>query len=230
MAISPLAAKILDLRTGPPRPNPVPFGVCVHTTGSGVPRKAAAEGRDPLDVAVEIYSRAGQPFPHYVMGYSGRLIAIADEDDRAAHVAIPLLQRAAYASGAWRKLVGKEPLVLWDARWRLRSPLGLFPSRRPNDCYIGCEMIPLLKPLPDGSLFTDAQYSRLADLLLDVERRHKIHLEGGRLVGHEDVNPLARWTHKAGYDPGSLSTSPVFRWDLVGRIIGRQVDAGKPTT
>lgn len=197
----------------------IPWGVCIHTTGSGLLREAKDHGIDPLAMAVELYCGAGANFPHHVIDWAGTILQIADEKERARHAGIDHNERALYLSGGWRKKVSAVALKMWDARWPgKKSPLNLFPSISPNEDYLGVEMIPLPMVDKTGSLFTQDQYNSLGDLLADIERRYNIRVVGQRLVGHEDLEPLTRWTSKGGWDPGAMTTVPVFHWD---RIPGR---------
>ena len=215
---SSIATRVPHPRDVTDRAKEQAYGFCVHTTGSGVPRRAKELGVDPLVVALDIYLEPDDPahgvftsFPHYVISSSGALVQIANDRERARHAGISVGDRAMYLSGAWRSKVSSAGLALWDSKWGLKSPLGLFPSRSPNEDLLACEMIPLLAPLPNGSLFTPVQYDLLAALLDDVEVRHRISLSGRRLVAHEDIEPLARW-NRYGWDPGALAPTPVFLW------------------
>lgn len=193
-----------------------------------MPAKAQKLGIDPLEVALSVYLAPDNPkkgiftnFPHYVLDWAGHILQVADELERARHVALGA-DRALYASGAWRRKVSPKCLALWDARWGKKSPLGLFPSKAPNEDYVGIECIPLLAPQADGSLFTDAQYRSLAALLWDIAQRHGFSLDDrSRLVGHEDLEPLGRWypaksRRPYGWDPGGLQPFPAaFDWRRV---------------
>lgn len=213
---SPLATMVTNPQNVTDRKVVKAWGVCIHTTGSGLPTKAAKLGIDPVDLAIQIYTASDANFPHYVCGYDGRLVQIADEKERARHAGISTTDRGYYLSGAWRRRVSPACLALWDKKWGLKSPLGLFPSKSPNEDYIGVETIPLLKPLPSGSLFTDDQYIALSALVDDIGTRHAIVVTGKRLVAHEDLEPLTRWNMNGyGWDPGGLSNKPRFLWSKI---------------
>lgn len=217
---SPLATMVEHPRDVTDRANVQTYGLCVHTTGSGVPTKAKEHGVDPMEIALNVYLAPDAPsrgvftnFPHYVLGHDGVLIQIAEESERARHAAVESEDRAAYLSGAWRKKVSTVGLRLWEEKWPgFKSPSHLYPSKSPNEDYIGVELIPHLVPFPDGSRFSAEQYATLKALILDVEVRHNVRLRGPRLVGHEDIDPLDRWTSRGGYDPGSLQVKPSFYW------------------
>lgn len=225
VSLSPLATPATPAMRGdlPPRRQEVPFGVCVHSTGRGVPGKARKLRVDPMRVALDVYLSPVGDCPHYVIDYDGKIAQVADERLRARHAGVPADERAAYLDGSWVGRVAAVPLERWRRRWPgFKSPQHLYPTTSPNEAYLGIECIPLLEPRSDDDpdLFTDSQYRALGALIADVETRWGISCSGPRLVGHEDVEPLTRWTSRAGWDPGSLSARPAFRWDRLGRVVG----------
>lgn len=192
------------------------FGVVIHTTGGGLPTKAKVLGVAPLFLAERIYGALGANAPHYCIGNDGAVIQVADEKRKMPHAGISAADRAEYLNRSWSLRVGQNTLAMWRKRWPgIKSPLGLFPSRSVNEDYIGIECIPLLLRQPDRSLFTQEQYDALSELLRDIASRHGIVLTGPRLLGHEDLEPLARWTSRGGWDPGALNSDPAFFWDRV---------------
>lgn len=199
----------------PHRTNPTPWGFCIHTTGSGVPKTARDHGISPIEAALNYYCSPGANFPHYVIDSTGQIVQVADELIRARHAGIEFDDRMLYLSGDWRSRVDQPTLALWMAKWNKKSPLGLFPSKSPNEDYLGCELIPQLSTLPNGSLFTDEQYAALKGLIADVASRYGITLVGDRLVTHEDLEPLQRWNHQGGWDPGALRDDPTFLWGKI---------------
>lgn len=227
MPINPLsnvARLVQHPRDVTDRRNPQAWGLCVHTTGSGVPTRAKKLGIDPMEVALSVYLAPDGPgtftnFPHYVIGSTeGLIVQIAGDNERARHAGIDQKDRQLYLSGAWRKKVSEKVLRMWERKWgSTSSPLHLFPSTSVNEDYLGVEIIPALKRFPNGSLFSSKQYDALALLIRDIENRHKITLLHHRLVGHEDLEPLTRWTSKEGWDPGGLSDDPKFLWPEVIR-------------
>ena len=213
ITLSPLATLVAKPQDVTNRKNVTPFGVCVHTTGRGVPTLAKKLGISPEEVAAGVYTKPGANFPHYFISYSGDIFQVADEVERARHAGIAPEQRPLYISGAWTRRVSAVGLRLWRARWPgKKNPLQLFPGKSVNEAYLGVELIPLLVRQPTGWLFTQDQYWALEDLLVDIEQRHSIVLTGSRLVGHEDLEPLERWNSKGGWDPGALNLSPTFYW------------------
>jgi N-acetyl-anhydromuramyl-L-alanine amidase AmpD len=98
----------------------------------------------------------------------------------------------------------------------LKSPLGFFPGKSVNAVYLGIELIPLLTRQKDGSLFTPHQYESLSAILRGLRDQHNLPFGAGyfsvHLLGHEDINPLARFNSRGGWDPGSLNDDPTFDW------------------
>lgn len=170
-----------------------------------------------MERAISVYSKG--LFPHYVIAWGGKLIQIAAEETRASHAGIDRKEYRAYRDGTWVNMVSKTSLDRWRARWReYNNPLELFPGRSPNSAYIGVELIPLLQTdSNNGSWFTQDQYQMLGYLCDDLTVRYGINLEGSRLVGHEDVEPLARWNRAGGWDPGAMRAKPRFLWSELRR-------------
>src|SRR5581483_11667953 len=127
---------------------------------------------------------------------------------------------------------GKSKVVaLWKARWPdFKSPAHLFPGPSPNQVYVGIEMIPLTgaaaqpAPLLSNDVarkYTDAQHQAVARLIADVAARWSLALDEicdpkkGRLVGHEDLNPVERSDAGGGWDPGALRDVARFDWDYL---------------
>jgi N-acetyl-anhydromuramyl-L-alanine amidase AmpD len=217
MAGSKLAIEVASMRKGSLRPNPIPFGLMVHTTGRTLVTRAQENRQTPMERAVRVYSRG--PFPHYVIDWSGKLVQIAGEEIRAAHAGISRKEARQYKEGHWVNNVSKTALERWRSRWRdFETPLDLFPGRSPNSAYIGVELIPQLTADEDtGSWFTEEQYQMVAYLADDLSVRYGISLEDNRLVGHEDVEPLSRWNRAGGWDPGAMRAQPRFLWSQVRR-------------
>jgi hypothetical protein len=227
---SPLAQQVpggLDPAQGRVRK---PWGLCVHTTGSGVPTKAAKSGRKPIDVALEIYlkSQRGELHPYrwggptYVLDHDGTIYQIAPDEVMTAHCGGP--HRAAYLDGSWATVSGMaETVKHWRDVWpAYKSPQHLYPTRSPNECYIGLEMIPLLpgqgEPMAQGLRFTKAQHDAVIRLARDLAKRHAWPApwaRTSRLVGHEDVQPLERHDRFGGWDPGWLRGQPYFDFNYV---------------
>lgn len=227
MAGSELAAPNRRQRTGwQARTGPV-YGLCWHTTGSGIVEQALTRGRDPLEHAVAYYLGA-EFYAHYVIGWDGTIVQIVDELARAPHVGYG--ERALYLSGEWAQACPRACVAAWRAAWpAFESPAHLMPnasSDAPNNLYVGAEMLPLptgarasTAPAPAfrGSSFTLPQHQAVTMLALDVADRHDFPSgwpRGPRLAGHEDLNPLKRSDSGGGWDPGALRPRPRFdaRW------------------
>lgn len=202
-----------------------PWGLLVHTTGRGVPETAARRSRRPIDVALEVYIASqkgsnGYPWggPGYVIDYDGRITQLAPDDILTNHAGGP--DRASYLSGGWLKRCSPAMVAQWHTHWapRYAHPYALFPSKSPNEDYIGVEMIPIGsdlggKPMREGLLFTKAQHDAAVVLALDLAVRHGWPTgwaQTGRLVGHEDVQPILRHDKGGGWDPGWLRAKPYF--------------------
>lgn len=209
------------------RKSEVPHGICLHTTGSGLPTTAAERHMDPLALAERIYTAKGANFPHYTIDWAGTILQVADDRERARHAGIDKAERKAYSSGEWVNAVSQRALKLWRQKWPdAESPLDLIPGGgSPNDAFLGIELVPLigaeLKANPNGTRFTEAQYDALAELLRVKELEYGLVLDtGSNLVGHCDLEPLTRWS--AGprglpWDPGALRPEGDrhFEWDFV---------------
>jgi hypothetical protein len=219
---SPLAHLIDRPRDTTDRSQPV-FGLVVHTSGRGLVAQAKKHHADPLEFATDYYTGA-EYWPHYVMGYDGTTIQLANDFERAPHVGFAD-QRQAYLNGTWVKQLPVPVTALWRARWDgYRSPAHLFPGPSVNDVYVGLELLPLEKPNGYGHLFTPTQHVDVAGLYLDLIKRHGLppsaRHDERRLVGHEDVNPITRHDAHGGWDPGSLRDKPYFSWSLVNTALG----------
>lgn len=213
--LSPLATLIAHPQDIRDRKSPV-YGVCVHTTGSGVPTRAKRLGCEPIVIAIDVYSAPGAHFPHYVIDGQGTIVQIAGEEELAPHCGIAPTERSQYKSGAWTRVLSPYALMRWRNRWPgVQSPLGLFPTASANESYLGVELVPSLFLTANKTLFTNAQYASLRALLDDVQKRCHLDLVGSRLVGHEDVNPLTRCDRNGGWDPGFSRERPNFIWALV---------------
>ena len=205
------------------RPGPA-YGLCVHTTGRGVPNQANRTKRDALEIAIGIYTR-GPNAAHYVIGYTGTIAQIVPDDRIAWHVGGGAKKRALYLTGNWRDPRECAPAAVraWDRQWPGRkSPQHLFPGESANAAYVGVELIPTAKgqgvPAAGGGLFTVGQYAALIALGADLAERHGWPADWSstsRLVGHEDVGLLDRHVEEGGWDPGFLRDEPLFDFPRV---------------
>jgi N-acetyl-anhydromuramyl-L-alanine amidase AmpD len=95
-------------------------------------------------------------------------------------------------------------------------------GKSPNDLYVGVELV----PSPDRT-FTYVQYFALASLLIEIRERRGVELSGRKLVGHEDLHPLARWNISGGWDPGALRAQPLFSWQKLRGLIDQGTNGAK---
>lgn len=217
------------------------FGLIVHTTGSGLPRRARRNGLEPLEQGERWYSQSHGC--HYLLGnggyLAGDLLQMANEREQANGVGTSK-QRASILSGRghWMRDLPTHLVKQWCDRWPgYSNPLDLLPgTKTANPAYIHLECIPLTgaarrdgyEPAFDGSYFTAAQYETIAALAVDLSLRKRWPDEWWRtprLLGHEDLSPLTRHKGPGGWDPGSMWTpKPRFKWapvmEEIGAILG----------
>lgn len=204
-----------------------PWGMVVHTTGRGIVAKARRKLQSPSDsdigdYVVEYYRK--RSIVHYCITWEGVIHQLMPDNWRGAHVGIGrerdwrgILrnERKRYLSGAWEKDINNDISVRrWRNRWPgWKSPQHMYPTKSPNACYIGVELVPL-----DDATYTDDQYSALEVLLNDRAQAHHWPLywkDSTRLVGHEDIDAYGRWDKHGGWDPGALRAKPRFDWHRV---------------
>ena len=227
--ISPIAVQVPDLRRDPPRKRR-PFGLCVHTSGRGIVKRAHRAGIDPVEFAVAYYQEAKYS-AGYVIGWDGTIYQIGSDMDRYSHIGVSAEERVRYLSGGWVDSVPTTALDLWLGHWRhCSSPQHIFPWKSANDCYLGAECIPLPHQTLHGLWYTERQHAAVARLYLD---RAKVYGWGSpdmssgatlpfrRLLGHEDLDAYGRWDSHGGWDPGALRAKPRFCWRTVGLYLRR---------
>ena len=201
------------------------WGVAIHQTGSGIVDLAKRHGVSPLEKAVAFYVDPDNYSAHYVIGYGGEIVQISPEDSKAMHIGFPAGQRVAFLNGSWEDEVSPATVAAWHARWPgYKCPASLFPGPSPNAAYVGIEMIPIdgEKPFFEGALYTEEQHYAVIALARDIAARNVLPVgweRAGRLVGHEDVNPISRHTKSGGWDPGGLRTKPWLDWDYIRKGI-----------
>ena len=91
----------------------------------------------------------------------------------------------------------------FDARWLGRDvPINFEVHPDPNDYSIGIETLGIGGRSPSEATYPAAMYQALARLVTDLGAKYGVPLTKGRIVGHEDVNPVARfgWDPAAGFD------------------------------
>lgn len=223
-----------EFEVGPER---VPYGICIHTTGNGIPEQSARTGKPPLEVARSTYLGMGLIGPHYVIDPYGTVDQYAPVDRVRYHVGLDPADRRSYLDGHWANDRNRiEPAVVawWKARWPgVKSPSHLYPGKSANEAYIGIELIPAGRyvtvpgaikqqwrwehgtaPGFDGQRFSIEQYCALAKLCNQLAEQCALDLtKPGVLVGHEDVNPKQR----PGWDPGGYNKT--FSWNLLNGLL-----------
>ena len=209
------------------------YGVCLHTPGRTIVKRAHKYGVNPLEYVAAHYLERGQYGPTYVVGYNGQIVQVANEWDKTWHVGIGGQDKAAFLDGRWKSRVSKKFLQMWKKRWPIScNPLDLFPGTSANQVYIGVEVVPLVlgyhgytilsdpdlyTPMAAGLWYTTMQHYALRGLFKDIAERHSFDRKRNPavFVTHEDLNPLTRSNKSGGWDCGVLRKTPRFDWDLV---------------
>lgn len=235
------------------------YGLVVHTTGGSLPASAQDKGVYHTVRAVDHYT--GSHGCHYVNGWrgvaGGDLLQVANEREQAAGVGVSNPknpskdQRRSIELGRFEADLPPILVRLWRARWPGRDhSLALLPgTKTANSCYVHVECVPCVyhyrgklitadgaEPLRPGIRFTAAQHDAVAALACDVARRNgwppnEQWWRTPRLVGHEDLTPIARHNRLGGWDPGWLREKPYFDFDAVYQAIERiqRGDPGAPS-
>lgn len=239
MTISSLATKLHDLRTTGAKRTADIFGLAVHQTGESIVTQALSHKADPLEYVINYYLQPDSYYPHYVIGYDGTIAAVCDEETKALHIGFQPEDRQAYLSGDWTDKLPQALVELWQQHWPgVKSPAHLFPGPSPNNVYVGVEMLPIadgVNAVPASWVaqgrYTKEQHQAVVSLAKDLASRYNFANTlkwwlTGKLVCHEDVNPIQRSTKSpaAGWDPGALRANPWFDMDWVrmscGQLIG----------
>jgi N-acetyl-anhydromuramyl-L-alanine amidase AmpD len=211
-----------------------PYGLLVHSTGDGIPAKAIKEKRSVAEVTEAVYRSMGLADglgPHYAICPDGTLLQFREENIKAWHAGVSAAERNAFLTGTWDESnrLDRRVVEWWKLRWPAhKSPSHLYPSKSPNDDYIGVELVPcgvyqkndwipaLGAPVNPKGRYTAQQYMRLAELAVGLGSRwtwataeNPSWWRTSRLVGHCDVNPLTR----QGWDPGAFHGW--FSWSLL---------------
>jgi N-acetyl-anhydromuramyl-L-alanine amidase AmpD len=88
-------------------------------------------------------------------------------------------------------------------RWGAGAgPVNYDAGKSPNAYSVGIEILSVGAKSASATAYTDAMYTSLRTLVTDICTRHAIPQEKGRVVGHEDVNPVQRygWDPNQGFD------------------------------
>lgn len=85
-------------------------------------------------------------------------------------------------------------------RWPgAQVPVNFDVEPDPNNYAIGIETLGFGAETPDPNVYPERMYARLRELVSNLSQKYQIPMEAGRVVGHEDVNPIGRF----GWDPGA---------------------------
>lgn len=203
------------------------FGLMVHTTGDKLGRRwherQASHSRDGWREVVDAYS--GKLGPHYAICPDGMLVVLRKHTRVAYHCGVSAAERQDFLTGRWEDVALPRVLRWWRGRWPgYKSPQHLYPSRSPNQDYIGVEMVPAggyvgrtwtydaKVPRCGMTRYTVRQMGVLAKLALELAESNRWPggwENGPRLVGHEDINPITR----PGWDPGDMIGG--FSWSTL---------------
>ncbi len=88
----------------------------------------------------------------------------------------------------------------------LDTPVNFDIDSDPNNYSIGIECLSLGAKTKDKTVYSDEMYEALRSLTKNLSGKYEIPRTKGRIVGHEDVNPIGRF----GWDPNSW-----FDWTVV---------------
>jgi N-acetyl-anhydromuramyl-L-alanine amidase AmpD len=225
------------VETGPKRKV---HGVCVHTTGDGIPSQAHTKGEHVLVTARRVYENMGTVGPHFIIDPAGTIEQYADPTLVRHHVGLEPEHRRSFLDGHWKEdanRIDRKIVAWWEVRWPgIKSPSHLYPSKSANEDYIGIELIPAGRYVPrservaggwtfdpryskpgfDNQRFSVEQYTALVELLKRLEVQFNLdYVKPGVLVGHEDINPYTR----PGWDPGDYNKT--FSWGMVKGLLGK---------
>lgn len=244
---SEYAQRVADLRRDKKRSVPL-WGLCIHTSGSGILKRARKKGLDSPDELALDYYDSSKYSTHFVAGHKG-LYQITGVEEQVKHIGYTNgvggamtgnQRRAWYHSGEWA-----EQIPIFAARWRAAwpgkdSPSSLHPSHFPNTDYAAIECIP--NGFGYGGVdgensfrFSLAQHVAVALVALELAAAGNWP-EGweftGRLASHEDLGPhnrVGEWDNPFdgdAWDPGRhrakpwISWSCIQEWIRIGRTIG----------
>ena len=188
-------------------------GILIHTTGSGIVKKAIAKKKKPIEYAIEYY-KTGSAYPHYLIDWNGDIFKFCDELKYAAHAKWSNDEKKLYDTADWLvcnekegKLTQVNPKIyqFWLDKWGMKrgldykSPKDILKQiggKSPNEAFIGIEM------LDKKPSFTKEQHYALSELIEEICVRHKLldvskimknTLPQAWLCTHSDVSPIRRW-------------------------------------
>lgn len=178
--------------------------------------------------------------PHALIGPLGRTLVYREPNTLTHHVGLSAAHRRDLLAHDWPGRVARQTPLTGDsvasliASWEdrhpgKRCPGHLYPSKSPNRDYAGIEMTPcgtwvngrwtwLWGTQPyKGARFSVEQMTALASLLCTWATKEGFQFgwwdTPGRLVGHEDINPITRY----GWDPGAHQGW--MKWDTLKAMI-----------
>jgi hypothetical protein len=214
--LSPLSITRRGLRKAPTRHPGTIAAIVVHNTSRGPANRSRERGyrRPAIEYALDHYLNGKEGFPHYVVDFNGTIYATCDERFVAWHAGW------VHAGGAKLFRSGWTAPGWWSRVWSQHgaaTPIDLLPkgARSPNYRTIGIELL----LLPDMS-YTSQQYTALARLVVDLQRRNPdlqiTQAPSRALLGHEDFAPVTAEGGRAdahgGWDPGAHRDRPFFDW------------------
>lgn len=198
----------------PRRDKPITCQV-VHTTGD-----------TDLEKIVRYYLKTIGP--HFLIDYDGTITQFVETDRVAWHCGFqgdgPDNEGELYEKGweVWSRRIDKSPWKVedpypgyetWRKRWPdFQSPIELVSGRYPNFVSIGIEVREPERRQP--AKFFDAQYEALAELLKFNAANHQLILDRDHVLGHYDVNPIARCGPEGDRDPGEA-----FDWARIQSML-----------
>ena len=95
----------------------------------------------------------------------------------------------------------------FEKRWSSRLvPIQFHEESDPNNYSIGIELVSYGSNEHHSNVYSKAMYKSLKNLLKNLHKTHGIPIDRNHIVGHEDVNPVARF----GWDPNTG-----FDWDCI---------------
>lgn len=156
-----------------------------------------------IDVATRSLFRKGQDtwsrYIKYFSWYKGypRDAVFVDGDLN------PVWRRAEAVFVAHRDGRQWDEYDYFSQRWGEQAqPVNFEIEPDPNNYSIGIEILGFGSKLSDPSVYTPLMYQTLVGLVEDLADRYDIPMRKGRIIGHEDVNPVARfgWDPNQGFD------------------------------
>ena len=88
-------------------------------------------------------------------------------------------------------------------RWPgLETPVNFDIDSDPNNYSIGIEILSMGAKTKNKTAYSDEMYEALRSLIKNLSGKYRIPRAKGRIIGHEDVNPIGRfgWDPNAGFD------------------------------